>query len=58
MLTVPAGRVRGKDSTKQSTRTKERWEDIHRSWDLVTEGADGSLTGTVEGLLEAGKRRR
>jgi transcription initiation factor TFIIH subunit 2 len=39
-------------------RSKERWEDIQRSWDLVTEGADGSLAGTVEGLLEASKRKR
>lgn len=37
---------------------KERWEDIQRSWDLVTEGADGSLAGMVEGLAQAGKRKR
>lgn len=37
---------------------KERWEDIQRSWDLVTENNDGSLAGMVEGLLEAGKRKR
>ena len=51
-----AGPARGKQA--QTGRSKERWEDIQISWDLVTEGADGSLSGTVEGLLEAGKRKR
>lgn len=34
------------------------WEDIQRSWDEVVEGADGSINSTVEGLREAGKRKR
>lgn len=34
------------------------WENIQRSWDTVVEGADGSINSTVEGLLEAGKRKR
>lgn len=42
----------------QSGRTRERWEDIQRSWDLVTEDAAGTLAGTVEGLIEASKRKR
>ncbi|KZF20604.1 TFIIH basal transcription factor complex, subunit SSL1 [Xylona heveae TC161] len=40
------------------TQPKARWEDIHRSWEHVVEGADGSISSTVEGLLEAGKRKR
>ena len=32
--------------------------EVTRTWDLLTEGADGTITGAVEGLLEAGKRKR
>ena len=32
--------------------------EVTRTWDLLTEGADGTITGTVESLLEAGKRKR
>ncbi len=42
----------------QAAQPKARWEDIQRSWDNVVEGADGSISGTVVGLLEAGKRKR
>jgi transcription initiation factor TFIIH subunit 2 len=37
---------------------KERWEEIQRSWDNVVEGADGSISATVVGLLEQNKRKR
>jgi transcription initiation factor TFIIH subunit 2 len=32
--------------------------EVTRTWDLLTEGADGTITSAVEGLLEAGKRKR
>lgn len=32
--------------------------EVTRTWDLLTEGADGTITGAVEGLLEASKRKR
>ncbi|RVX72893.1 hypothetical protein B0A52_03246 [Exophiala mesophila] len=32
--------------------------EVTRTWDLLTEAADGTITGAVEGLLEAGKRKR
>lgn len=41
-------RARGADTNFEVTRT----------WDQLVEGADGSITGAVEGLLEAGKRKR
>ena len=41
-----------------SSRRRAAWEDIQRSWDTVVEGADGSINSTVEGLREAGKRKR
>ena len=32
--------------------------EVTRTWEELTEGADGTITGAVEGLLEAGKRKR
>ncbi|KAI1494661.1 Ssl1-like-domain-containing protein [Biscogniauxia mediterranea] len=48
------------DKPKKGGRKSARaaWEDIQRSWDAVVEGADGTLTGTIEGLAEAEKRAR
>ena len=40
---------------KGGGRGKAAWEDIHRSWEGVTETADGSIS---IGLLEAEKRKR
>jgi len=35
------------------------WEgEFQRSWDLVQEDAEGSLTGVVAGLVQSGKRKR
>ena len=33
------------------------WE-VTRTWENVVEGADGTISSTVEELLEAGKRKR
>ena len=33
------------------------WE-VTRTWENVVEGADGTISSTVEGLVEAGKRKR
>lgn len=41
-----------------TSRKRAAWEDIQRSWDTVVEGADGSINSAVEGLREAGKRKR
>ncbi|KAK6363295.1 hypothetical protein TWF730_000735 [Orbilia blumenaviensis] len=64
----PKGRGGARRSTRKSKRAdgapapgatkREKWEDIQRSWDNVVEGADGSIAGTVIGLLEATKRKR
>ena len=32
--------------------------EVTRTWENVVEGADGTISSTVEGMLEAGKRRR
>ena len=32
--------------------------EVTRTWENLTEGADGTITGAVESLLEAGKRKR
>lgn len=35
------------------------WEgEFQRSWDLVQEDEEGSLTGVVAGLVQSGKRKR
>lgn len=52
------GTTRGGDTNQGTVRKKAAWEDIQRSWDTVVEGADGSINSTVEGLREAGKRKR
>ena len=41
----------------QSSRANGGWE-VTRTWEDVVEGADGTISSTVEGLLEAGKRKR
>ena len=50
--------ARGGDTNTGTNRRRAAWEDIQRSWDTVVEGADGSINSTVEGLREAGKRKR
>jgi transcription initiation factor TFIIH subunit 2 len=32
--------------------------EVTRTWENLTEGADGTITGAVDGLLQAGKRQR
>ncbi|KFY81465.1 hypothetical protein V500_11410 [Pseudogymnoascus sp. VKM F-4518 (FW-2643)] len=54
----PGVAARGGEKEGKHGRRRAAWEDIQRSWDTVVEGADGSLSSTVEGLLEAGKRQR
>ena len=44
----------------RSTRTNKESSgfEVTRTWEDLTEGADGTITGAVEGLLQAGKRQR
>ncbi|OLN95379.1 TFIIH basal transcription factor complex p47 subunit [Colletotrichum chlorophyti] len=46
----------GRGKKGKGGHSKARWEDVKRSWEEVTEGADGSLA--VGASLEAEKRRR
>ncbi|PIG81226.1 TFIIH basal transcription factor complex p47 subunit [Aspergillus arachidicola] len=52
---------RSEGSTSRAKRRKQRggaeWE-VSRTWETLVEGADGTISSTVEGLLEAGKRKR
>lgn len=32
--------------------------EVSRTWENLTESADGTITGAVQGLLQAGKRQR
>lgn len=42
---------------KRKQRGGAEWE-LSRTWETLVEGADGTISATVEGLLEAGKRKR
>lgn len=52
--------TRGAGASSKATGTGSRgggWE-VTRTWENVVEGADGTINSTIEGLLEAGKRKR
>ena len=53
---VTPGAGTGSRATGQGSRGAG-WE-VTRTWENVVEGADGTISSTVEGLLEAGKRKR
>lgn len=49
----------GSKQTKSQHKEGYTWEgEYQRSWDIVKEDAEGSLAGVVEGLINAGKRKR
>jgi transcription initiation factor TFIIH subunit 2 len=44
---------------KQGADSGYAWEgEFERTWDLVQEDEEGSLTGVVAGLVQSGKRKR
>lgn len=56
----PDESIRGAGHGTRSKKRKQRgaeWE-VSRTWESLVEGADGTINSTVEGLLEAGKRKR
>lgn len=42
---------------KRKQRGDREWE-LSRTWETLKEGADGTISATVDGLLEASKRKR
>ncbi|KIX99490.1 uncharacterized protein Z520_05066 [Fonsecaea multimorphosa CBS 102226] len=54
---LPRASTRGRAAARRANARESNFE-VTRTWDLLVEGADGSITGAVEGLLEAGKRKR
>ncbi|PGH16558.1 hypothetical protein AJ79_01664 [Helicocarpus griseus UAMH5409] len=58
-ISGPGGRAaRSRDARrKKKGRGGAEWE-VSRTWETLVEGADGTISATVEGLLEAGKRKR
>lgn len=54
---LPRGPGRSQARRATARESAQNFE-VTRTWDLLTEGADGTITGAVEGLLEAGKRKR
>jgi len=56
-----SSRSKGRTTTdpKQNTEGTYVWEgEFERTWDLVQEDEEGSLTGVVAGLVQSGKRKR
>ncbi|TKA73816.1 hypothetical protein B0A49_02082 [Cryomyces minteri] len=52
------GRAVGQSSRRQQRGAQARWEaSAQNTWD-IQEGADGTITGTLESMLEAQKRKR
>jgi transcription initiation factor TFIIH subunit 2 len=50
---------KSKSDPKQNPDGVYVWEgEFQRSWDLVQEDEEGSLTGVVAGLVQSGKRKR
>ena len=49
---APASRAK-----RRKQRGGAEWE-VSRTWETLIEGADGTISSAVEGLLEAGKRKR
>jgi len=54
-LDAPRARLAG--GSRQSRLNESNFE-VTRTWDQLQEGADGTITGAVEGLREANKRKR
>ena len=53
------GKTSKRRDPKQNADGSYAWEgEIERSWDLVQEDAEGSLTGVVAELVQSGKRKR
>ncbi|WEW56332.1 hypothetical protein PRK78_001775 [Emydomyces testavorans] len=53
--------IRGRSGRSRGKRKKQRDGhefEVSRTWETLVEGADGTISSTVEGLLEAGKRKR
>ena len=48
----------GEGSTARGVGKKGGAWEVTRTWENVVEGADGTINSTVEGLLEADKRKR
>lgn len=57
---VSASRDASSGTHSKSTRANKEPTgfEVARTWENLTEGADGTITGAVEGLLQAGKRQR
>ncbi|KAK2749213.1 hypothetical protein FQN57_006828 [Myotisia sp. PD_48] len=55
----PRSATRGRDGGRKRKKKHggTEWE-VSRTWESLVEGADGTIRSTVEGLLEASKRKR
>ncbi|KAL9111586.1 MAG: hypothetical protein Q9227_004074 [Pyrenula ochraceoflavens] len=49
---------RGGTTTRQSKQEKESAFEVTRTWEALQEAPDGTITGAVDELMEAGKKKR
>ncbi|KZZ92657.1 TFIIH basal transcription factor complex p47 subunit [Ascosphaera apis ARSEF 7405] len=52
------GALNGQQERRKRKRAGGKQFEVARTWETLVEGADGTIKSTVEGLLEAGKRKR
>ena len=55
---VTRGAGPGTRASGQGIRRGQQGWEVTRTWENVVEGADGTISSTIEGLLEASKRKR
>ena len=55
---VSRRRGKGTRANASATRGSGGGFEVSRTWENVVEGADGTISGAIEGLLEASKRKR
>ena len=56
---VSNGRRRGdRPAGSRGRSTRAAGFEVSRTWEALEEGADGTISGAIEGLLDATKRKR
>ena len=53
----PLAGGRGARNRRKKQRKGQEWE-VARTWETLVEGADGTISAAVGGILDAGKRKR
>lgn len=52
------GRAGAVTKARARATADDAFNEVRRTWEDVEEGADGTITGTIDSLLQQGKRKR